>query len=314
MTSSVKMTMTDTYAPAPQVQTYSMTMTIPKKTITRPNGVKPFLKWVGGKSQLLPQLRKFYPRNFKRYFEPFLGGGAVFFDVKPQEAFLNDINATLITAYKHIQKKPEELVVLLKRLQSKYDNKSESERSIFYYEMRSKFNNLNDGSLEKSALLIFLNKTGYNGMYRESNVGGFNVPFGKYKNPAILDESNLFAVSQALEETTLTALSFEKAVASAKRGDFIYFDPPYYPLNGTAKFTNYHEKDFLADEQLRLRATFEELDKRGCFVMMSNSYTDFIKKLYSGYNKHTVLANRAINCKAEGRGKVKEYVITNYKI
>ncbi|PIR89638.1 MAG: hypothetical protein COU07_01760 [Candidatus Harrisonbacteria bacterium CG10_big_fil_rev_8_21_14_0_10_40_38] len=289
-------------------------MTTPKKTITRPNGVKPFLKWVGGKSQLLPQLRDFYPRTFKRYFEPFLGGGAVFFDVKPKEAFLNDINTTLITAYKHVQKKPDDLVNLLRRLQDKYDRQSEEGRSALYYEIRSKYNDLSEGDLNKTAYLIFLNKTGYNGLYRESSSGGFNVPFGKYKNPAILDESNLLAVSNTLKGVSLNALSFEKAVAESRRGDFVYFDPPYYPLNGTAKFTNYHEKDFLEEEQVKLRDIFAELDRRGCFVMMSNSYTDFIGKLYRGFNKHTVLANRAVNCKAEGRGKVKEYVITNYKI
>ena len=151
-------------------------------------------------------------------------------------------------------------------------------------------------------------------MYRESSTGGFNVPFGKYKNPAILDDANIIAVSNALRKTTLTSTSFEEAVADAKRGDFVYFDPPYYPLNGTAKFTNYHGKNFLEDDQVKLRDIFAALDKRGCYVMMSNSHTDFIGNLYGKFNRHMVLANRAINCKAEGRGKIKEYVITNYKI
>ncbi|TSC82001.1 MAG: DNA adenine methylase [Parcubacteria group bacterium Gr01-1014_20] len=297
-----------------------MTMTTSKRNINTAlasssrRAVKPFLKWVGGKTQLLSQLRKFYPSNFNRYFEPFLGGGAVFFDVKPRKAFLNDINSTLITAYKHVQKETDELVKHLHRLQNKYRAKSEEGRDEFYYEMRDRYNDLRDGSLDKTAHLIFLNKTGFNGLYRESSNGGFNVPFGRYKNPLILDEENLLTVAEALTGVTLTALSFEKAVADSRRGDFVYFDPPYYPLNGTAKFTNYHEKNFLEDEQVKLRDVFIELDKRGCYVMMSNSHTDFISKLYSRFNKHAVLANRAINCKAEGRGKIKEYVITNYKI
>jgi DNA adenine methylase len=278
------------------------------------NGPRPFVKWLGGKTQLLPQLRQFYPLNFRRYFEPFLGGGAVFFDIKPTEAFLNDINSTLIAAYRHIQRQPSELVKRLHRLQSEYNKRSESERSEFYYEMRNRYNKLKDGSLDKAAHLIFLNKTGYNGLYRESSSGGFNVPFGKYKNPAVLDKSNLFAVAEVLDRVKLTSLPFEEAIADAKRGDFVYFDPPYYPLNGTAKFTNYHERDFLEEEQLKLRDVFAELDQRGCFVMMSNSHTDFINKLYRGFNKNTVLANRAVNCKADGRGKIKEYVITNYEV
>jgi DNA adenine methylase len=277
-------------------------------------GAKPFVKWVGGKTQLLSQLRQFYPLNFKRYFEPFLGGGAVFFDVRPKRASLNDINTTLIAVYQHVQVDPAELVKRLRRLQNNYSKQSESERSGFYYEIRDKYNRLNDGSLDKTAHLIFLNKTGYNGLYRESSSGGFNVPFGKYNNPAILDESNLFAVAAALDGVKLTSLPFEEAIAEAKRGDFIYFDPPYYPLNGTAKFTNYHEKNFLEDEQIKLRDVFAELDQRGCLVMMSNSYTDFISKLYRGFNKNTVLASRAVNCKADGRGKIKEYVITNYEV
>jgi DNA adenine methylase len=276
--------------------------------------VKPFLKWVGGKTQLLSQLRAFYPQNFNSYFEPFLGGGAVFFDVKPKQAHLNDINPTLIAAYTHAQKQADDLIKILQQLQTKYRMKSDEARDKFYYEIRDKFNQLEDGLIDKTAYLIFLNKTGFNGLYRESSSGGFNVPFGRYKNPTILDEDNIHAVADVLNGITLTALSFEEAVANAQASDFVYFDPPYYPLNGTAKFTNYHEKKFLENEQVKLRDVFTELDKRGCYVMMSNSHTDFIEKLYSKFNKHTVLANRAINCKAEGRGKIKEFVITNYKV
>lgn len=273
--------------------------------------IRPFIKWVGGKHRLLPQLRKLYPLKFNNYFEPFLGGGAVFLDLKPKKAFLNDINKALIASYQHIKKNPNELIKLLNKIQKQYYNESAEGQHNLYYDIRSKYNRLNNGSFEKTAYLIFLNKTGYNGLYRESSTGGYNVPFGKSKKPAILDEDNLLAVADALKKVTLTALSFEKAVASAKKGDFVYFDPPYYPLNATG-FTNYNEKNFLENEQIKLKDTFSNLNKKGCFVMMSNSYTDFIGKLYNGYKKHTVLASRAVNCKAEGRGKIKEYVITNY--
>lgn len=282
------------------------------KTQTTATQARPFLKWVGGKGRLLSQLQEYYPKKYKRYFEPFLGGGAVFFDVQPSVAFLNDINTTLITAYRHIQKKPAELIKLLGELEKKYHKKSETDRSNYYYEIRARFNELKDGTIEKTVCLIFLNKTGFNGLYRESSTGGFNVPFGRYKNPKILDADNILSVSKSLRDVELLSGSFEEAVKDARRGDFVYFDPPYFPLTKTSTFTSYHEKKFLKDEQIKLRDVYADLDKRGCFVMLSNSYTDLISQLYKQFNQNTVLASRAINCKAEGRGKINEYIITNY--
>lgn len=261
---------------------------------------------------MLAQLDKFFPKKYGSYFEPFLGGGAVFFYLKPKKAYINDINETLVFTYKALKDDPQEIISLLERLKREYLKKSEEERKSFYLKIRRDFNSLKNLDHKKAAYLIFLNKTGYNGMYRENSSGELNVPFGKYKNPNILDLENLISVSKVLKGATISSLSFEDAVSKAKKGDFVYFDPPYYPLSKTANFTGYAENGFLEEQQVKLRDTFKALDKKGCFVMLSNSYTPFIKELYKGYRLETVNANRAINCKANGRGKIKEYVILNY--
>lgn len=273
---------------------------------------RPFLKWVGGKAQLLSQFEQYYPKDFNNYFEPFIGGGALFFNLSPTKAHINDVNATLISAYKNIKNKPEEVMKILKKLESEYKNGNEESKKELFYKIRDKFNNTSDAELKKSAYLIFLNKTCFNGMYRENSKGGFNTPFGKAKNPTILDRENILLVSKVLKHAKLTSVSFEKAVAEAKKGDFVYFDPPYHPLNETAKFTSYHKDSFTKEDQLRLRDVFDELDKRGCYVMLSNSHTPFINDIYKKYRRETVMANRAINCKASGRGKIKELLILNY--
>lgn len=273
---------------------------------------RPFLKWVGGKAQLLPQFEQYYPKDFNNYFEPFIGGGALFFNLSPTKAHINDVNATLISAYKNIKNKPEEVMKILKKLEDEYKNGNEESQKELFYKIRDKFNNTSDAELKKSAYLIFLNKTCFNGMYRENSKGGFNTPFGKAKNPTILDRENILLVSKVLQHTKLTSVSFEKAVAEAKKGDFVYFDPPYHPLTETAKFTSYHKDSFTKEDQLKLRDVFDELDKRGCYVMLSNSHSPFINDIYKKYRRETVMANRAINCKASGRGKIKELLILNY--
>lgn len=273
---------------------------------------RPFLKWVGGKAQLLSQFEQYYPKDFNNYFEPFIGGGALFFNLSPTKAHINDVNATLISTYKNIKNKPEEVMKILKKLENEYKNRNEENQKELFYKIRDEFNNTSNTELKKSAYLIFLNKTCFNGMYRENSKGGFNTPFGKAKNPTILDRENILLVSKVLKHTKLTSVSFEKAVAEAKKGDFVYFDPPYHPLTETAKFTSYHKDSFTKEDQLKLRDVFDELDKRGCYVMLSNSHTPFINEIYKKYRRETVMANRAINCKASGRGKIKELLILNY--
>lgn len=273
---------------------------------------KPFLKWVGGKGRLVPQLRQYYPVSFKNYFEPFFGGGAVFFDLTfSNKAYINDINDTLIEAYIHIREDVEALIRKLEILQDEYRSLTDDERQEFYYQQREKFNNLTPG-ITKTTLLIFLNKTCFNGLYRENKKGKFNVPFGRYANPSICNKENLRAISKKLQTTTITSKPYREAVKEAKAGDFVYLDPPYHPLNATSSFTAYHEGDFTAENQKELRDLFVELDKRGCYVMLSNSASDYIRELYKDYGQESVLAARSINSNATKRGKISELVVLNY--
>jgi len=253
---------------------------------------RPFLKWVGGKKQIIPQ--QYIPQNYYRYFEPFIGGGALFFDLAPQKAYVNDINKVLISAYRNIKHHPHNVIKELENLQETFNLKNNEEKKLFF------------------SYFIFLNKTCFNGMYRENSKGHFNVPFGRYKNPKILDEKNILAVSKLLQKTTITDYSFEKAVKDAKEGDFIYFDPPYHPLTVTSNFTNYSNGGFNKEDQIKLRNVFIDLNKRNCLLMLSNSDTQFIREIYHGFNQRTVLAARIINCKASGRGKINELLIMNY--
>jgi DNA adenine methylase len=278
------------------------------------NKPKPFVKWVGGKRQLLNQFKElnlYPPQNFNpninTYFEPFVGGGAVFFDLLPQKAVLSDLNKELVITYNVIKNNIDELVSSLKK--HKYEKE-------YFLKLREKnIDKLSD--LEIASRFIFLNRTCFNGMYRVNSKGQFNVPFGKYTNPTICDEDNLRKVSEALQEVDITAGDYKNVLDRAKKGDFIYFDPPYYPVSKTASFTSYTKEDFLDKEQIELRDTFLALHKRGCFVMLSNSDTPFINKIYKeikteGININKVQAGRAINSKGTKRGKVNEVLITNY--
>jgi DNA adenine methylase len=274
---------------------------------------KPFVKWVGGKRQLLKQFRDlnlYPPHDFNpvknTYFEPFVGGGAVFLDLLPKRAVLSDLNFELITTYKVVKNDVDKLIKLLKTY--KYDKN-------FFLKIRSKQSkDLSD--VQIAAKFIYLNRTCFNGLYRVNSKGEFNVPFGNYKNPLICDEDNLKKISKALKNVKIYNEDYKNVLKRAKKGDFIYFDPPYYPVNRTSNFTGYTVEGFFEKEQEELKNIFVELHKRGCFVMLSNSDTSFINKLYSKLDKkikiHKIEANRNINSKASGRGKVKEVLITNY--
>lgn len=271
-------------------------------TNTKP---KPFVKWAGGKRQIINVLLANIPSSFNRYFEPFVGGGALLFELQPQKAVISDINEELINAYKVIKDSVEALINSLK----KHKNTPE-----YYYAIRS-VNPKTLTSVERASRFIYLNKTCFNGLYRENSKGQFNVPFGRYKNPKICDEENLRAVSKFLNSIEITILNcdYREACNLAKSGDFVYFDPPYYPLSRTASFTKYNKNDFSEKDQIELFEVFKELDSKGCYVMLSNSNTEFIKKLYAGYRIQEVSANRFINCKANGRKKsALEVLITNY--
>lgn len=276
---------------------------------------RPFLKWAGGKRQLLPEIKKNLPKNIERatYYEPFLGGGALLFELQPKKAIVNDSNPELINCYQVIKDSVEELIELLKV--HKVHNCQE-----YYYEQREldrlqkKYSKLS--KIEKAARIIYLNKTCYNGLFRVNSKGYFNVPFGKYKNPNILDEAVLRAVNSYLNKNTVTFLNndFEAAVQDAKKGDFIYFDPPYDPVSDTASFTGYDLNGFNKDEQRRLKQVFDYLNAKGCNVMLSNSATEFVSELYEDYKETTKLvsATRSINSDAFKRGKIDEVLILNY--
>lgn len=273
---------------------------------------KPFVKWVGGKRQLLKQFKKMdlYPpsqfdANKNTYFEPFVGGGAVFFDLLPKKAFLSDLNSDLVITYNVIKNNIDALIKSLKKHEYEKD---------YFLKVRAK-NPKELSDLEIASRFIFLNRTCFNGMYRVNSSGQFNVPFGKYTNPLICDEDNLRKVSKALQGVEIKHQDYKAVLKKAKKGDFIYFDPPYYPVSKTASFTSYTNEAFLDKEQIELRDTFLELHNRGCFVMLSNSDTPFINKIYKGFKGvkiNKVEAGRSINSKASGRGKITEVLVTNY--
>ncbi|MFA7285722.1 MAG: DNA adenine methylase [Candidatus Paceibacterota bacterium] len=273
---------------------------------------KPFVKWVGGKRQLLKQFKKMnlYPpfgfdANKNTYFEPFVGGGAVFFDLLPKKAFLSDLNSDLVITYNVIKNNIDALIKSLKKHEYEKD---------YFLKVRAK-NPKELSDLEIASRFIFLNRTCFNGMYRVNSSGQFNVPFGKYTNPLICDEDNLRKVSKALENVEIKHQDYKAVLKKAKKGDFIYFDPPYYPISKTASFTTYTTEAFLDKEQIELRDTFLELHKRGCFVMLSNSDAPFINKIYTGFKGvkiNKVEAGRAINSDSSKRGKITEVLITNY--
>lgn len=276
--------------------------------------VKPFLKWAGGKRQLLPELRKYFPESYKNYHEPFVGAGAVLFDLKPKNAVINDFNKELINTYNIVKDDVDNLITLLEEHES--NNTKE-----YFYEIREWDRNgilETKTDTERAARLIFLNKTCFNGLFRVNSQGQFNVPYGQYKNPLIVNEPVLKAVSNYFNKNNISILNgdFEGILNHVKKDDFIYLDPPYAPItDDSANFVGYTLNGFNSTEQERLRDLFVKLDKKGCYVMLSNSSVPLIHDLYKDYIETTEIvgANRAINSKASKRGKVDEVIIMNYK-
>ncbi|HOS02620.1 MAG TPA: DNA adenine methylase [Candidatus Hydrogenedentes bacterium] len=271
---------------------------------------RPFLKWVGGKGQLLPELLKAVEAAgaFGKYHEPFVGGGALFFELsrlgrmKGRKAFLSDNNAGLIEAYKGVQENAEAIIALL-------HGHKEKHCEAYFYAMRA---DVPSDAIARAARVIYLNKTCFNGLYRENSKGLFNTPFGRYKNPLICDEENLRAVAAALKDARIEQRPFETVIARAAKGDFVYFDPPYHPVSKTASFTSYDKGGFGEDQQRRLAEVFAELDRRGVKALLSNSKTPFIEELYRAFTLREVFATRAINSKADRRGAVSEVLVSNF--
>ena len=271
---------------------------------------RPFLKWAGGKTQLLEELRQQVLRagRFGRYHEPFVGGGALFFDLfrsgrlGRSKAYLSDNNDSLIQAYLGVQQNPVQVIALLRAHEQAHNHD-------YFYQMRA---HIPSDPVARAARIIYLNKTCYNGLFRENSRGEFNVPIGRYKSPVVCDEKNLRAVAEALKKAKIEQRPFTKVLNHARQGDFVYFDPPYHPVSKTASFTAYDKAGFGESQQRDLARVFTELDRRGVKVLLSNSMTDFVRELYADFSLSTVMAKRSVNSRADRRGAVAEALVRNF--
>lgn len=276
--------------------------------------LKPFVKWAGGKRGLLPELLARVPETFNNYWEPFVGGGALFFELKQsgllegKQVNLLDSNAELINAYQVVQSDPDALIAQLQQFQAQHSE-------AFFYQVRAwdrEADFVSRLSVERAARFIYLNKTCFNGLYRVNQSGFFNVPMGRYKRPNICDAELLLKVSEALQGVGLKVADYSAVLNGAEAGDFVYFDPPYDPVSKTANFTAYGAASFLADEQKALADVFRQLSELECFVLLSNSDTDFIRGLYAQYRIERVLMRRVINSRAGGRGNIFELLVFDF--
>ena len=272
--------------------------------------VAPVVKWAGGKRQILDEITKYIPDEFSTYYEPFLGGGAVLFELQPEKAVVNDINQELMNIYQVIKENVDELIEDLK--------KHKNEREYFYKireldRDKERYSRLS--RVERASRFIYLNKTCYNGLFRVNKSGEFNAPFGNYKNPNIVNENTLRAVSEYFNRANIifTCQDFEAALQSAEKGDFVYLDPPYDPVSETASFTEYDKGGFDRGEQIRLKKVCDKLNEKGIKFLLSNSATDFIMDLYKDYKIKIIKAKRAINSKPDRRGDVDELLVMNYE-
>jgi len=297
--------------------------------------VRPFVKWAGGKNKLIPQMEQYYPKELKEnkidvYIEPFVGGGAILMDILKKynikKAYAFDINKNLINCYNIIKDKVESLVLELKKLEEEYLKLDDENRKEYYYDIRKKYNSINieneNEALEKTTYFIFLNKTCFNGLYRENRRGQFNVPIGKYKNPTICDEENLIELSKLIKNVTFINGDYRESYKYIEENTFIYFDPPYRPINKTSSFTSYSKEDFNDENQKKLGEYFRKINDNNSNVklMLSNSNPknnnekdDFFEQIYNGFKINEIKANRMINSNKEKRGKISELLIINYE-
>lgn len=288
---------------------------------------KPFVKWVGGKSQLLEEIRKKYPQKIEKYCEPFVGGGAVLFDIlqkfQPKEVLINDINKELINTYFQVKNHCEGMIKQLDGLQTQYKKLGQEDRKVLFYEKRTRYNELKVNgddaeNLEKATLFIFLNKTCFNGLYRVNSKGLFNVPFNNAKNPLICDAENLRSCSQVLQNVILKTGDYKDCESFIDEKTFVYIDPPYRPLTQTSAFTSYSENQFLDKEQIELAQFIDNIAKKGSTILASNSdpknsdkEDNFFDDLYSDFEIERVSASRMINANSDKRGAISELLITN---
>lgn len=273
--------------------------------------LRPFTKWTGGKRQLLPVIKGLMPGSYRHYFEPFVGGGALFFDLAPKTACINDFNSELINCYQQIKDNPRDLIHLLMIHQ-------ENNSKDYYLELRAADR---DGRIdvmsatERAARILYMLRVDFNGLYRVNSKNQFNVPYGRYKNPKIVDEPLILAISDYLNQNAIQILNhdFEVAVEQVQAGDFVYFDPPYVPLSETSAFTSYTHEGFSYSDQVRLRDTFKKLTDIGAYVMLSNSSSPIVEELYKEFHIHQVETTRTNGAKTSSRGKISEIIVTNYE-
>lgn len=275
--------------------------------------VTPVVKWVGGKRQIINEIVKYVPK-YSAYYEPFLGGGAVLFKLQPKIAVVNDINSELINLYEVIKNNVDELIESLRKHERKNGK-------AYFYRIREQDRDKEQYNLltpiQRASRLIYLNKTCYNGLFRVNKAGQFNTPFGNYKNPNIVNEYTLRAVSNYFNKAQITfaCKDFDEVLKGARKGDFVYLDPPYDPVSDTASFTGYDKGGFNQSEQIRLKNTCDKINEKGVKFLLSNSATDFIKDLYKGkYITKTIQAKRAINSKADKRGEIAEVLVMNFEL
>lgn len=272
--------------------------------------LQPFTKWTGGKRQLLPIIKSLMPDNYNNYFEPFVGGGALFFELSPDKAVINDFNNELINCYRQIKKYPQKLIELLTKHQ-------ENNSKEYYLKLRSadRDNRIDKiTNIERAARIMYMLRVDFNGLYRVNSKNQFNVPYGRYKNPKIVDSDLILSISQYLNSNNIKILTgdFEKAIQDVTVGDFVYFDPPYIPLSETSAFTSYTHEGFTYEDQVRLRDCFKKLDEKGAFLMLSNSSSPLVEELYKDFNIHKVEVTRTNGAKTSSRGKISEIIVTNY--
>lgn len=270
----------------------------------------PVVKWVGGKRQLLGDIEQLIPKTFTTYVEPFVGGGAVLFDVQPKKAVINDFNTELINVYKVIKDNSDELIKILQV----HENLNSEE---YFYKIRAldrsdKYDEMN--CVEKAARIIYLNKTCYNGLFRVNQSGQFNSPYGRYKNPNIVNTPVVLAMSKYFNENKIKIMSgdYKHALKNLRKGAFVYFDPPYMPISSSSSFTGYTENGFNIDKQVELKEECDKLNSKGIKFLLSNSDHSFIRDLYKDYEIITVKAKRSINSKGNKRGEINEVLVRNY--
>lgn len=294
--------------------------------------IRPFVKWAGGKGSLIPQLNNFYPYELKngiieRYIEPFVGGGAVLIDILQkydvQEAYAFDINIDLINSYNVIKNNVEDLITNLKQMETEYLQLEQEERKNYFYNKRDEYNNYRlegiEQNIQRAAQFIYLNRTCFNGLYRVNKAGKFNVPMGNYKNPTICDEENLKNLSELIQNVQFQYGDYRRSMEYVTENTFVYFDPPYRPLNVTSGFTSYTKEDFNDDNQRELAEFYRELNEQNAKLMLSNSNPKntnkedtFFDNIYQGFNIDEIYASRMINANSKGRGKISEILVTNY--